>query len=205
MIRQEDIQNKFNSAFGTQNDFLFLKNKRAFLTHVVEEADYATVYQGVTSIYGGGGTSTTFTVTGAETTDVVVASIASSTNAVSLVRASITSANTMTVVFSADPGASTTVSYQILRQGGGYNTFFVAPTDMTVVRALEVHEVAGTDGSAVTLNIEKLKDTETPGNGVDVLLNGFDLKATADTYQTDPPVLSTIDQQELSLQHLLFL
>lgn len=71
-------------------------------------------YAGTTSAYGGGGTSNAFTVTGAAATDVATAVIRASTNAVSITKAVLT-ANTLTVHFSADPGAGTTVNYVIVR------------------------------------------------------------------------------------------
>jgi len=64
----------------------------------------------VTATYGGGGTSNAFTATGLTATSIVTAVIATSTNAVSIVKAVPTS-NVLTVTFSADPGAATTVYY----------------------------------------------------------------------------------------------
>lgn len=71
-------------------------------------------FAGTTSAYGGGGTSNGFTVTGAAATDVATAVIRASTNAVSITKAVLTT-NTLTVHFSADPGAGTTVDYVIVR------------------------------------------------------------------------------------------
>lgn len=65
---------------------------------------------GTTGAYGGGGTSNAFTVTGLLATDVVSAVIRASTNAVAIAKAVPTS-NTLTITFSADPGAGTTVDY----------------------------------------------------------------------------------------------
>lgn len=67
-----------------------------------------------TSVYAGGGTSVAITVTGAAATDLVFAQIQASTNAVSVVKV-VPTLNTVTVHFSADPGAATTVQYQVLR------------------------------------------------------------------------------------------
>lgn len=64
--------------------------------------------------YAGGGTSTAITVTGAAATDLVFAQIQASTNAVSVVKV-VPTLNTVTVHFSADPGAATVVQYQVLR------------------------------------------------------------------------------------------
>lgn len=67
-----------------------------------------------TANYAGGGTSTAITVTGAAATDLVFAQIQASTNAVSVVKV-VPTLNTVTVDFSADPGAATVVQYQVLR------------------------------------------------------------------------------------------
>lgn len=67
-----------------------------------------------TSAYAGGGTSVAITVAGVAATDLVFAQIQASTNAVSVVKA-VPTLNTITVHFSADPGAATTVQYQALR------------------------------------------------------------------------------------------
>lgn len=63
-----------------------------------------------------GGTTATraYTVTGLLATDVVSAVIRASTNAVEIQKATPT-ANTLTVLFSGDPGASTSVDYVVVR------------------------------------------------------------------------------------------
>lgn len=63
-----------------------------------------------TAAYAGGGTSNAFVATGLTATSIVTAVILASTNAVSIAKA-VPSANTLTVTFSADPGAATTVSW----------------------------------------------------------------------------------------------
>ena len=68
------------------------------------------VLANTTAAYAGGGTSNAFTATGIGATSIVTAVILASTNAVSIVKA-VPSADTLTVDFSADPGASTTVSW----------------------------------------------------------------------------------------------
>lgn len=68
------------------------------------------VIANTTAAYGGGGTSNAFTATGLTTASIVVASILTSTNAVSICKV-VPTANTLTITFSADPGAATTVSY----------------------------------------------------------------------------------------------
>ena len=76
---------------------------------LVADAGYA-FHAGTTGTYAGGGTSNAFTVAGMASTWIVTAVILTSTNAVSIAKA-VPSTNTLTVTFSADPGASTTVSW----------------------------------------------------------------------------------------------
>lgn len=68
------------------------------------------VKRATTAAYAGGGTSNAFTATGLLSTDIVVATILASTNSVSITKAAPT-ADTLTVTFSADPGAATTVQW----------------------------------------------------------------------------------------------
>lgn len=68
------------------------------------------VLANTTGTYGGGGTSNAFTATGVGATSIVTASILASTNAVSIVKV-VPTADTLTVDFSADPGAATTVNW----------------------------------------------------------------------------------------------
>ncbi len=63
-----------------------------------------------TAVYGGGGTSNAFVAAGLTATSIVTATILTSTNAVAIAKA-VPTANTLTVTFTADPGAATTVSY----------------------------------------------------------------------------------------------
>ena len=71
-------------------------------------------FAGTSAPYAGGGTSTAITVTGAQATDVATAVIRASTNSVSINKAVLT-ADTLTITFSADPGAATTIDYSVLR------------------------------------------------------------------------------------------
>ena len=64
------------------------------------------------------------------------------------------------------------------------NIFICASNDSwEVVSITEVHGTAGSDGSAVTLSVEKCASAVAPGSGVDLLSTAFNLKATADTPQ----------------------
>lgn len=67
---------------------------------------------------------------------------------------------------------------------GNYSAFFTAPVAMTVASITEVHAVKGTDGSAVSLQVEKLTGTTAPGSGTTLLSTAFDLKGTINTVQT---------------------
>lgn len=60
-------------------------------------------------LWGGGNTSHAFTVTGITSASVISADLVGSANAVSILK-SVCTTNTVTVAFSADPGAGTIVS-----------------------------------------------------------------------------------------------
>ncbi len=68
------------------------------------------VKRATTAAYAGGGTSNAFVATGLVATDIVVATILASTNDVAIAKA-VPTADTLTVTFTADPGAATTVSW----------------------------------------------------------------------------------------------
>lgn len=77
---------------------------------------------------------------------------------------------------------------------GNYSVIFIAPCPLVILGAKEVHTAAGTDASAVTLDIEKLTGTQAPGAGVSILKDTFDLKGTADTIQSTLPTLTSNDR-----------
>ena len=64
-----------------------------------------------------------------------------------------------------------------------YGVFWIAPMKCVVTEFSEVHEVAGSDGSAVTLNLEKLTSGVAPGSGSEILPSPVSLKATANIVQ----------------------
>lgn len=64
-----------------------------------------------------------------------------------------------------------------------YSTFWIAPAACLLTAFQEVHQTAGTDASAVTLDLEKLTGTTAPGSGVSMLSSTLSLKATASTVQ----------------------
>lgn len=65
-----------------------------------------------------------------------------------------------------------------------YSTFLIVPAPALIIGFQEVHQTAGTDASAVTLDLEKLTGTTAPGSGVSALSSTISLKATASTVQT---------------------
>lgn len=67
---------------------------------------------------------------------------------------------------------------------GNYGVFLIVPIACVVTKFQEVHQVAGSDASAVTLQLEKMTGTEAPGSGDNVLSTALSLKATANTVQT---------------------
>lgn len=67
---------------------------------------------------------------------------------------------------------------------GNYGVFLIVPVPALVVGFKEVHAVLGTDGSAVTLDLEKLTGATAPGSGVSALASTLSLKATVNTVQT---------------------
>lgn len=67
---------------------------------------------------------------------------------------------------------------------GNYGVIFANPFENAVVTSVsEVHQIAGTDGGSVTLNIEKLTSGQALGSGVEVLATSLSLKTTKDIVQ----------------------
>lgn len=86
-----------------------------------------------------------------------------------------------------------------------YGTFFTADKTYNLVSANEVHGTKGTDGSAVSLQIEKLTGTTAAGSGTVLLSTAFNLKGTINTVQygalvtTGATVLNSGDRLALKL------
>lgn len=59
--------------------------------------------------------------------------------------------------------------------------FTAIDADYEVVSVVEVHDAAGTDGSAVTLDLLRCASGTTIASGTSVLGSTFNLKSTADT------------------------
>lgn len=64
---------------------------------------------------------------------------------------------------------------------GNYGIIFTALQGCEVIGFSEVHQTAGTDGGAVTLQLEKLTGTQALDAGVVVLAATVNLKGTANT------------------------
>ena len=65
-----------------------------------------------------------------------------------------------------------------------YGVFWIAPFACTLVEFREVHQTAGTDAGAVTLQLEKLTGTQALDAGVTMLNATLSLKATINSVQT---------------------
>ena len=74
---------------------------------------------------------------------------------------------------------------------GNYGTFYIVPMPCYVSGFKEVHQTAGSDGSAVTVTLEKLTGTTAPDSGKELLTTALSLKATANTVQTGT-IVSTL-------------
>lgn len=65
-----------------------------------------------------------------------------------------------------------------------YGVFWVADAACAVTGMMEVHQTAGTDAGAVTLQLERLTGTEALDAGDALLVSAFNLKSTANTVQS---------------------
>ena len=82
---------------------------------------------------------------------------------------------------------------------GNYGTFFINEIGPCFVSGFwEIHQVAGSDGSAVTVELEKLTGTTAPDSGSSVLSAVLSLKATANTLQTGT-ITTTLGNKNLAL------
>jgi len=75
-----------------------------------------------------------------------------------------------------------------------YPIFFTADRPCTVVSVREVHGTLGTNGSAVTLQVQKLTGTTALGSGSDLLATAINLKGTINTVQSPNLVSSSAVQ-----------
>lgn len=65
-----------------------------------------------------------------------------------------------------------------------YDVFFIADRPYEVYQISEVHRVLGTDGGAVTVNVERLSGTEALDAGDTICVSAFNLKSTINTVVT---------------------
>lgn len=79
--------------------------------------------------------------------------------------------NKLTVISHTLPGTAPATA-------GNYGPFHIVTKPCVVEAVWESHEVIGSDGSAVTVGIEKLTSGTAPGSGVSVLESEFNLKGT---------------------------
>lgn len=65
-----------------------------------------------------------------------------------------------------------------------WGVVFIAPYDCVIIGATEVHQIAESTTTTMTVQIEKLTGTQASGGGITLLVNPFNLMATANTVQT---------------------
>lgn len=65
-----------------------------------------------------------------------------------------------------------------------YGVFFIAPFPCYVSSFREVHQTLGTDGGAVTLQLEKLTSGQAPDSGTALLSTALSLKTTINVVQS---------------------
>lgn len=75
-----------------------------------------------------------------------------------------------------------------------YGVFYILPMACVVTGFQEVHQTAGTNGGAVTIDLEKLTGAEALDAGAVVLGAALDLKGTADIIQTGTMTLTLADR-----------
>jgi hypothetical protein len=72
-----------------------------------------------------------------------------------------------------------------------YGIIYTAPYPVRVIGLTERHETAGSDGGAVTLQLEKVPSGTAKGSGTNLLATALSLKATANTVQNGSLVSSS--------------
>lgn len=77
-----------------------------------------------------------------------------------------------------------------------YGVFFIARNPCEILWCAEAHTTAGTNGGAVTLNIEKLTGTQALDAGSTVLVTAWDLKGAINTVSTKE--ISALQNQQLA-------
>lgn len=81
-----------------------------------------------------------------------------------------------------------------------YGTFFINEMGACFVSGFwEIHQTAGNDVGAVTLDLEKLTGTTAPDSGSVMLTAALSLKATANTLQTGTLTTASLGNRNLAL------
>ena len=75
--------------------------------------------------------------------------------------------------------------------------FFIADRSYEIIEVRERHETAGSDGSAVTVDVYKVPSGTAPASGTSVLTTTMNLKATANTNQSGS-VTATISNKRIA-------
>jgi hypothetical protein len=88
------------------------------------------------------------------------------------------------------------VNYQYVATSVDDNAW-IADGDYEVVGVKLAPRVAGTDASAVTVNVQKCTGTTAPGSGTDLLTAGLNLKGTINTVQSGT-LISTESSKRLT-------
>ena len=83
-----------------------------------------------------------------------------------------------------------------------YGPFFIVPVACVLTGFKEVHETIGSDGSAVTVTLEKLTGATAPDSGIAMLTAALSLKATANTVQTGTIVPSLVTRNLKAVDRL---
>lgn len=91
-----------------------------------------------------------------------------------------------------------TVAGTAAATAANYGTFFICPFNCTITKVKEIHQTAGSDAGAVTLDLEKLTGTTAPDSGVSALASTLSLKATANTVQT-ATLTTTLGNKNLTI------
>jgi len=98
------------------------------------------------------------------------------------------------VIQNGDFSTNTVVKTMVANADCIDGNIFIATRKCMVVGLAEVHTTAGSDGSAVSLDVKKCTGTQTPAQGTSLLTATLNMKGTAQTVQNGSLVtlLSTL-------------
>lgn len=80
-----------------------------------------------------------------------------------------------------------------------YGVFYIVPFACYLTKFQEVHQVAGSAGGSVTVNLERLTGTQAPDSGTNMLDAGMDLKDTANEIHTSPYLAENLTRRTLAV------